>query len=77
MEILNTGMRYMEGPKVIADRILAAIEKEREGDVEVHRGEINNDGEMVDEFGFRSFVSCVLKGKSGQLIFLPAKGKGE
>lgn len=62
----------------IADRILAALEKEREGEVVLGRGCANNICSMCGN-PFRSSIyhgKCeTIRGKVGQLIFRPTKAE--
>lgn len=57
-------------PDVLADRILLALEKEREGDV------VLEDGVMGEDFMMEATCNSIeLNGKQGQLIFRPTKAE--
>lgn len=58
-----------------ADRILSAIEKEREGEVVLVVGEVKDSGAISDPVGFPYYVGGDLHGQQGQLIFRPTKAK--
>ena len=67
---IETGYAYLDGDRVsqAADTILAALEKEREGEVVLVKGELDP-CEIID----RGILDSV-DGKRGQLIFRPTKG---
>lgn len=71
VNIINCVDPCWDGPldwhKVCADRILAALTREREGEVVVCEGEITSKHRLG--LGFDKLI-----GKRGSLIFRPAKG---